>query len=537
MVELPAVSRRPGEEDRVEAPCLVPSATHVLEGTDFWTRIGRLRPLNRMLFLGQQALIGRAAQEKNEGRATPSFAPMFKPHLSASPLRTIAQVGTRPYSARDVTRIFLRELLKEVHVRTGERIRELVATTPVDAYEQYRAELKQLLHDLGVRRVRFVDEPVAAALGYGLSMKRRRIALVVDFGGGTLDAALVAITPKGIEQGSAQVLGKSGQAIGGNIVDRWLLQSFSEKLGYRLPEDLAEEEGKFWFLAMLSETRRVKEAVYFNEVERLLPTPPSHHRSSPTAALETLAVRREDVEEVLKERGLLPAIEATVNAVLAQAAEHGVRPEDIEDVLMVGGSTLLPGVYPYFEKRFGRDTVRAWQPFEAVAYGAATMAANAWRHSDFIVHDYAFVTHDLHTHKKQYSVIVPRGTRFPTAPDLWKRQLVPTCSLGEPEAVFKLLIAEVGDHHALERRFTWARDGALHKVGGESFTNNDPIVIPLNEANPTLGELRPPHDPGDKTPRLEIAFGVNHERWLCATVRDLRTDKRLMQDEPVVRLM
>ena len=63
------------------------------------------------------------------------------------------------------------------------------------------------------------------------------------------------------------------------------------------------------------------------------------------------------------------------------------------------------------------------------------------------------------------------------------------------------------------------------------------MVVPLNAASPTLGYLDPPHSPRDRRPRLEIAFGVNAERWLIATVRDLLTQKELMREEPVVRLV
>ena len=63
------------------------------------------------------------------------------------------------------------------------------------------------------------------------------------------------------------------------------------------------------------------------------------------------------------------------------------------------------------------------------------------------------------------------------------------------------------------------------------------VVVPLNAASPTLGYLDPPHDPRDRRPRLEIAFGVNADRWLIATVHDLLTRKELMREEPVVRLI
>ena len=63
------------------------------------------------------------------------------------------------------------------------------------------------------------------------------------------------------------------------------------------------------------------------------------------------------------------------------------------------------------------------------------------------------------------------------------------------------------------------------------------VVVPLNAASPTLGTLDPPHSPRDHRPRLDVAFGVNADRWLVATVRDLLAGKELMHEEPVVRLV
>ena len=208
---------------------------------------------------------------------------------------------------------------------------------------------------------------------------------------------------------------------------------------------------------------------------------------------------------------------------------------EVDDVVLVGGSTLLPGFFSWFEERFERRRVRAWQPFEAVAFGAACFAGDRMDALDFVVHDYAFVTHDPKTGEAQQTIIVPRGTRFPTSPELWKRQLVPTCALGEPESLFKLLICEVSRPDGDPRRFVWDAAGDVHKVGGAA--GDGQVVVPLNAASPTLGYLDPPHSPRDRRPRLEIAFGVNAERWLMATVRDLLTQRELMHEEPVVRLV
>jgi hypothetical protein len=245
-----------------------------------------------------------------------------------------------------------------------------------------------------------------------------------------------------------------------------------------------------------------------------------------------VTLTRARLAELLEANGFYRGLEACLAALLDDA---GRGLDAVDDVLLVGGSTLLPGVFALLERRFERRRLRGWQPFEAVAYGGACFAADRIGTHDFIVHDYAFVTHDARTGEEQYTVIVPRGTRFPTAPDAWKRQLVPTCSLGEPESVFRLVICEVARGDGDERRFVWDAAGDLRKVGGSSGEGQ--VVVPLNAASPTLGYLDPPHQPADRRPRLEITFAVNAERWLVATVLDLLTRRELMRAEPVVRLV
>src|SRR5215510_9594808 len=120
LVELPTICRRPGGEDHLEAPLLVPSTTQVIEELDFMSKVGRWPPFARRFLLGKQAHIGRAALDQNRALTRPSFAPVFKPYLGTSPLRTLARVGTKAVSARDVTRLFVRELLAEVKATTGE---------------------------------------------------------------------------------------------------------------------------------------------------------------------------------------------------------------------------------------------------------------------------------------------------------------------------------------------------------------------------------------------------------------------------------
>jgi molecular chaperone DnaK (HSP70) len=530
LLEMPAISRGRGRDDALDAHRAVPSAVHALDKPGFLAlRLGR----------GKLAEIGRPALALNTLRQRRNFAPTFKRALGLAPLAPLLRTEERAFTAREVARLFLRELFAEARRVSGERVRDLVVTSPVEAFETYRAELAALGRALGVRRMRFLDEPVAAALGYGLGLTRPRRALVVDIGGGTRHLVLVTLDAKGVESGACRVLAKAGRDVGGDLVDRWLLEELCARLEYRLGDDL-DEEGRMWERLLLAEARRVKEAVYFDgrATFELLAPEDLRRFEARLSGRETRTVElgREDLAQVLGARGLYRTLEDCLRQVLDEAKERGASEEEIDDVLMVGGSTLLPQVYALFEARFGRARVRAWHPFEAVAYGGAVFAAGRAEPKDFIVHDYALVTYDLKSKDPLHTVIVPRGTRFPSRMDLWKRTLVPTCSLGEPERLFKLVICEIGQGGA-ERTFAWDEAGGLHKLAGRAGGGEGALVVKLNEANPALGRLEPPHSPRDQRPRLEVAFGVNADRWLCATVFDLYAQKHLMREEPVVRLL
>jgi molecular chaperone DnaK (HSP70) len=531
LVELPDVCREPGRDDPLEAPRMVPSAVHLLESPGLLDRLGSWPPVARRVFLGRRALIGRQALERDREAAHPAFVPTFKAALAGESTRPLARLGRHAVTAREVARAFLREMLGAAKHATGRRVRDLVVTSPVSAFETYRAEVQRILQGLGVRRVRFVDEPVAAALGYGLSLSHERTVLVVDIGGGTMHVVLVALAPRGAMAGEARVLAKQGRPLGGNAVDGWVLEEACRLAGYPPLDAQGDESARFWRRLMLAEACRVKEAVHFDETAVFRVTPPGFGRGS-GAGSSLQSFTRAQLADLLETNGFYRGLEAC----LAAMFEDGkARVEDVDDVLLVGGSTLLPGVFARLEQRFERRRMRAWQPFEAVAYGGACFAADRIGALDFVVHDYAFVTHDQRTGEAQHTVIVPRGTRFPTPPDFWKRQLVPTCSLGEPESIFRLVICEVARGEGAERRFVFDASGDLQKVGGTS--GKDVVVVPLNASAPTLGYLDPPHDPKDRRPRLEIAFGVSAERWLVATVVDLLARKELMSEEPVVRLV
>lgn len=534
LVELPAICRKPGRTDPLEAPRMVPSAVAVMPGKDLATRLGRWPWLARRVYWGRQGIIGRDALDRFHSTEDRRLCRSFKSDLLRRPTRPLAHFGQRSYDARQLARIFLRELFAETYRNYGEKVRDLVVTAPVDSFDTYRSELSHITKAIGVQRLRLIDEPVAAALGYGMGLDKPQLVLVVDFGGGTLDLAVTRISPREAAQGHCEVLAKEGRPIGGRTIDQWLLDFVAEKLDVSL-QGMGSEVA-LWRELMFAEAHRVKEAVYFKPTSNFSVVPGEELRGISARLRDRpryLEVSRDDLNQLLQDHQLYDMLEDCCVGLDQHMMQQGIDPQSIDEVLMVGGSTLLPGVYRHFEHRYGRDKVRAWQPFEAVAWGAAAYAAGRIGQSDYLVHDYAMVALDPKSLEKQYLTIIPRGTRFPTPPDFWKRRFVPTCALGEPERRFELVVAELSVPGS-ERRFAWDADGQLQRAGGDAL---EPIIVPLNADNPTLGTLDPPHQPKDRAPRLEISFGVDENRWLIVTVQDLKTDKTLLRSAPVARLL
>lgn len=542
MVHMPNVCRLPHPAQTVDVRYSVPSAVYLLPGDDLVTRIGRLPSVRRAWFLGREAYIGRQAREHDGGLKRPQFISGLKRTLLREPGRIVATLGKFNLSASAAFRIFLREILAEAARTCGERPRDLVFSVPVDSFEPYRALLQQAAVSVGASRTRFVDEPVAAAMGYGLRLDQPRTVLVVDFGGGTLDLAVVQLEPSRTQQGRCNILAKEGDHIGGDLIDHWLVEAWYSRLGYRFDEHESDPNQSWWYRIMLEEACRVKEGLFFRASETFFMIPPPELHRIPVSVMRNLRgslevqFTRQDLVSLLEERGLYRSLDKLLSSVLCAAMSRGISADMLSDVLMIGGSTLLPQVYSHVEKRFGRERVRAWQPFDAVAFGAASYAAGAFVKSDFVTHDYGIRLwkREGQGTRQDVQVVIKAGTPYPTDGPVWKRLMTPVCSLGEPETVFKLVICELGRASGSHQELIWDAGGQLYVQGGQG--EDGLVVVPLNEANPALGMLDPPHSPSERAARLEVAFGINAERWLVATVTDLRTRKMLMDQQPVVRL-
>jgi molecular chaperone DnaK (HSP70) len=477
----------------MEQLALVPTAVHVSEVTK---RVFLMRRRVREVRIGQQAL----NQNLDNYELSGGFAHRFKPLLGGRSHQSVAKVGQSEMSAREVTALFLRELLDAAR-RQGLRSVDLTMPTPVGCYEPYRKELDAITRQLKIRDFRTIDEPVAAAVGYGINVAEEQTLLVVDFGGGTLDLAAVRLGPQGASGRVASVLAKHMVSLGGNDVDDWLLEHLVGMKLNVLPE--LEYEPLWEAMRVKEEAVRDGTATFrWRGVERRL--------------------SRDDLVCLLNDRGLYAQLREALEQIAAD-----LEGAPIDQVLLVGGSTLLPDVPAVVDSVFPKAIVRhdPEYVFTAVASGAARFASGL-PVADHIYHDYAVEVRDPRTHAVQYERLVPRRTRYPTPPDFAVRHYgdLP----GGKEMEFP--VYEVG--RLGQKAVPWVR-----RPNGNEYWAPDPTTAGcLVHINP--GDAPLPLRPEGKgtTPRLRVTYTIDASRWLRQTVEDLVRKETIRVNEPVVRL-
>jgi molecular chaperone DnaK (HSP70) len=493
---------------------------------------------------GGRAIIGRpalAAREIMLGSDLVSLGPLarsFKKTLAQASQRPVAQLGADPISARQCATTFLKELLK--HTADYERLRadpnrtlmqrvmsalrwwrregqviDLTMTVPVESFEPYRAELAQISRKLGVSRFHTIDEPVAAALGYGIDLTEEKHLLVVDFGGGTLDLAVVRTNSSGpaakdVRSGQrhATLLAARGLTYGGETIDNWIADFGCERLKAHQtalrPMLLSQAEA---IKKDLSNKASVADSSYF-----LL------------QGGGRIEIKREEFLLMLEERGLYKTLETLTEATLDDC-KHQIHEAQIDAVLLVGGSTLLPGVRDLYENLFGPQRVHYWEPFEAVVKGAAVFGAG-FSVDQIVHHDYAIRVYNDAQQRPEYERLVRRGTAYPTPNPFETRYYAVT----EGQQHFRLPICEVG--YAGRMTIPWTRRMNGNEYWLPSDAEESECVIALNEGDAL--KLVPPG--AGTQARLRIDFTIDQDRFLIATIHDLLKQRDLRTEDRVMKL-
>ena len=270
----------------------------------------------------------------------------------------------------------------------------LILTVPVDSFETYRHWLGSVVESpqlpQKIEQVRLLDEPTAAALGYGVAAAD--LLLVIDFGGGTLDMSLVElsrrVTPgrnplgfilkwgdksfreeSGQKLETANVIAKAGQNLGGTDIDNWLLDHVAKSHGLpktpltlRLLEKLKIE---------LSSRPQASE-VYFNE-----------------ESFESydVSLTRSELEEILQQQQFFKRLDESLTQVLQQARRQGLESPDIDAIVLVGGTSQMPAVQGWLQNWFPSQKIRCDRPLDAIAAGALQLTQGI-KLTDFLYHGY-----------------------------------------------------------------------------------------------------------------------------------------------------
>lgn len=504
-IGVPGLSFRVGQN-----PELIPSLAYIENAAE------------QKVWVGQQVR-DRGLDISND----PRFFSGFKRGIGASARGFLPELDGQVISFEQVGEWFLKQLLVPLQSSYPDLAESLVLTVPVNSFEAYRHWLSRVCQSLQIEQIRMVDEPTAAALGYG--MADREILLVLDFGGGTLDLSLIQLDIRGKTQPlgfilkwgekllgesqsqpvkTARVLAKSGQNLGGTDLDNWLAEHFAitkglaiSSLTLRLVERLKIE---------LSQRSQATE-VYFNPE---------------TFDSIELSLDRPEFEEILRQHQFFARLDESMTQVLQQARRQGIEVEDINAVLLVGGTTQIPAIQAWMQQYFDSAKVASDRPFEAIAQGALQLSQGI-ELQDFLYHSYGIRYWDRRQNAHNWHPLIKAGQAYPMTEPV---ELLLGASVdGQPS--IELIIGELGNE----------------SVGTEVYFDGDRLVTrslsaqttqvqALNdrEGARTIARLSPPGHPGSD--RLKVLFQVDSNRSLRMTVDDLLTDERLLDYKVVAQL-
>lgn len=473
-----------------------------------------------------KVILGQQVRDKGFDLSTDSrFFRNFKRGIGTPIQGFMPELDGKIITFEQVGQWFLEQIVRSIR-ELPLSVDSLVFTVPVDSFEAYRNWLGKVSQSLQVEQVRMLDEPTAAALGYGLA--DRENLLVIDFGGGTLDLSLVRLDNKagkkplgfilkwgeklladseGQKAKVARVLAKAGQNLGGSDIDNWLVDYFVKTKGLvksPITTRLAER-----LKIQLSLVENATE-VYFDEEN--------------FEAYE-LELERAEFESILAEHQFFDNLDECMNQVLQQARRQGLEIADIDAVLLVGGTVQIPAVQRWVEQYFDKAKIKCDRPFEAIAQGALQLTQGI-EVKDFLYHSYGIRYWNRRENCHSWHNLIKSGQSYPMSEPV---ELVLGASV-ENQPSIELIIGELGaETGGTEIYFDGDRLITKQLAGTTS-------VQPLNDKDGarSIAQLSPPGYPGSD--RVKILFRVDEQRFLRITVEDLLANQTLLEDKPVVQL-
>ncbi len=421
------------------------------------------------------------------------------------------------------------EILKVLKTLAGEGMIEppeaAVITVPAYFNDAQRNATRKAGELAGLRVERIINEPTAAALAYGLnSLKEKSKIAVYDLGGGTFDLSILELN-----KGVFQVLATCGNTrLGGDDIDRELVQFLSEQLGQAGGPELTNDAGIAARLAEAAEEAKIRLST---ETETTIALP----FLTPELSFE-FELSREQLERLAK-----PAVARTREYCLKALTDAGLASEDLDQVILVGGQSRMPLVREFASEIFGcgdgKPELNTTQnPDEAVALGAAIQGGIlSGDFSDLLLLDVTPLSLGIETFGGLMNVIIPRNTTIPVK----RGEAFTTVADYQKDVLIHVLQGErekAADNWSLGRftlefepqpkgmakmgvQFEIDADGILHVLARDIKTGNEKIV-----------EMRSAVDVDDDDVQQMIEESVEHafddieeRRWVEAQLRAEQT--------------